>query len=212
MKKAYFFDLDGTLADTDADIRGAWKSALADLGLACPDFDRRFVTGPSIDEVTRMLFPDRCDEKLIADIRRLFGLHYDNDGFPSTREYPGVIDRVRELKAAGARMFIATNKRWAGASAMGEKFGWDAIFEKLYTSDMHMDDPAIGKLRKGELLALAMRENGLDAADCAMVGDTINDFEAAEKNGMESIAVAWGYGKPEELERAGRIVHAAAEI
>ena len=34
MKRFWFFDLDGTLADTDGDIRLAWKAALADLGLA----------------------------------------------------------------------------------------------------------------------------------------------------------------------------------
>ena len=36
MKKLWFFDLDGTLADTDRDIREAWKATLADLGLECP--------------------------------------------------------------------------------------------------------------------------------------------------------------------------------
>ena len=212
MKKAYFFDLDVTLADTDADIRGAWKAALKDLGLECPDFDSKFATGPSIDDVARTLFPGRCDEKLIACIRRAFGFRYDTDGFPSTKEYPGVLDRVRELKASGARVFIATNKRYAGASAMCEKFGWNRIFEKLYASDMHKDDPAIGKLRKGALLALALRENALAAADCAMVGDTANDFAAARENGMESVAVAWGYGTPGELAGADRIVRTPAGI
>ena len=39
MRRFCFFDLDGTLADTDRDIREAWKAALRDLGLDCPDFD-----------------------------------------------------------------------------------------------------------------------------------------------------------------------------
>ena len=37
---------DPTLADTDGDIRLAWKAALADLGLDCPTFDRDFIAGP----------------------------------------------------------------------------------------------------------------------------------------------------------------------
>ena len=56
-KRFCFFDLDGTLADTDPDIRRSWKAALADLGLECPDFDEKFVAGPPIDEMTRILFP-----------------------------------------------------------------------------------------------------------------------------------------------------------
>lgn len=212
MKRILFFDLDGTLADTDGDIRLAWKAALRDLGLECPNFDRDFVTGPPIEEVVKTLFPNQCSESLIAEARLKFGAHYDHDGFPTTREYPGVLDRVRALKAAGARVFIATNKRYAGASAMAAKFGWMAVFEKLYTGDMFKDDPAIGKMRKPELLAYIMRELGVTASDCAMIGDTINDFEAAAKNGMESVAVAWGYGTDEERAQATRIVQNPSEI
>ena len=46
--KYVFFDLDGTLADTDPDIRRAWKAALVDLKLECPDFDAKFVAGPRL--------------------------------------------------------------------------------------------------------------------------------------------------------------------
>ena len=39
-----------------------------------------------------------------------------------------------------------------------------------------------------------------------MVGDTTSDFEAARANGIESVGVTWGYGRPEELALADRIV------
>ena len=67
MKRFWFFDLDGTLADTDGDIRLAWKAALADLGLACPTFDRDFIAGPPIDEMVKKLFPDRCADPAAAE-------------------------------------------------------------------------------------------------------------------------------------------------
>lgn len=211
MKRFWFFDLDGTLADTDRDIREAWKAALADLGLVCPDFDEKFVAGPPIEEMIRVLFPDRCDDRLVADVRELFGRHYDHDGFPNTPEYPGVLDAVRRLKAAGAKVYIATNKRFAGATAMAAKFGWTEVFDGLYTGDMHKDDP-IGKLRKPELLKLMLDELGARPGDCVMVGDTASDFEAAEKNGLESVGVTWGYGTPAELARATRLAHTPEEI
>ena len=212
MKKFWFFDLDGTLADTDGDIRASWKAALSDLGISCPDFDKDFVAGPPLEESARMLLGERYTDDIGAGIRERFGIHYDTDGFPNTFEYPGVLDRVRELKESGARVFIATNKRYTGAVAMAKRFGWDKVFEKIYTGDMHKDAPDIGKMRKPQLLAFILKELGANSHDCVMVGDTRNDFTAARETDIDSIAVAWGYGTPEELREADKIVSTPAGI
>lgn len=209
MRRFVFFDLDGTLADTDPDIRGAWKAALADLGLECPAFDEKFVAGPPIDEMTRMLFPDSFTQELADGIRMRFAAHYDHDGFPGTREYPGVLDEVRRLKADGCVVAIVTNKRHAGATAMARRFGWDCVFDGVFAGDMFADDAVAarfgmptGKVRKPELLAAVMRRFGAAPGDCALVGDTASDFEAAAANGVLSVGVTWGYGTPDELSRA----------
>lgn len=212
MKRVWFFDLDGTLADTENDIRLAWRAAMAELGLVAPNFDRDFVAGPPIEEMAKQLFPAVYTEALGAELRRLFGAHYDHDGFPTTREYPGVREKVAALRAAGDTVMIATNKRFAGAKLMAEKFGWNRLFDGLYAGDMFKDDPAIGKLRKPELLAYILRTRGFDPRTVTMVGDTVSDFEAAKANGLASVAVAWGYGKPEELMLADRIARTAEEI
>lgn len=212
MKKYWFFDLDGTLADTDGDIRLAWKRAMDDLGLVCPAFDTKFVAGPPIEEMARALFPDRYTEALAADLRARFGFHYDSGGFPETREYPGVLDRVRALKASGARVFIVTNKRYAGATALAAKFAWPDVFEGVYAGDMYKDDPAVGKLRKGDLLARIIRSLDAAAADCVMVGDTASDFEAARQNGIASVGVTWGYGTDAELARADRLARTPDDL
>ncbi len=212
MTHFWFFDLDGTLADTDFDIRLAWKDSLKDLGLVCADFDRKFVAGPPIEEMVKALLPDRYSAALARDLRTRFGEHYDNDGFPNTREYPGVLDRVRQIRAEGGRVFIVTNKRWEGATAMARQFGWMSVFEGLYTGDMHKDDLTIGKLRKPELLARVMREVGATPEMSVMVGDTGNDFEAARKNGIASVGVTWGYGTADELALADRLARMPSEI
>ena len=191
----YFFDLDGTLADTDKDIRESWKAAMADLGLFRADFDEKFVAGPPIDVMLQQLFPQEYTPELAAEMKVKFGSHYDNDGFPNTKEYPGVLNKVRELKAAGHRVFIVTNKRAAGAKKMMAHFGWDKVFERLYTGDMY-------GVKKDGLIKIVLTENNLAAADCVMVGDTLNDFAAAKVNNVRSVGVTWGYGKPEELAAA----------
>lgn len=207
MKRFVFFDLDGTLADTDGDIRRAWKATLSDLGLDCPLFDAKFVAGPPIDEMTRLLFPDRFTPALADAIRVGFADHYDRDGFPLTREYPGVLDVVRRLKADGRTLAIVTNKRFVGATAMARHFGWETIFDGIYAGDM-----TLPKVRKPELLCRVLTTYAADPADCVLVGDTGNDFEAAAANGVRSIGVAWGYGRPEELAQADAICRSSSEL
>ena len=209
MRRFWFFDLDGTLADTDRDIREAWKAALRDLGLDCPRFDEVFVAGPPIDEMTRRLFPDRFTPALADDVRRLFASHYDGDGFPNTYEYPGVLDEVRAVAAAGATAAIVTNKRHAGATAMARRFGWNGVFAGgVWSGDMFPGR----KLAKTELLAVVMRRLGAAPGESVMVGDTASDFEAARANGVFSVGVEWGYGRPDELAEADVTVSAPCEL
>ena len=212
MKHYWFFDLDGTLADTDKDIREAWRATLADLGIECPNFDRDFVAGPPIETMAEILFPGLYTDELGVKLRAGFGDHYDHDGFPNTFEYPGVMDAVRKLKSLGCEVFIATNKRFAGATLMAEKFGWDRVFDFIYAGDMYKDDPSIGKLKKPALLAKILADRGISAADAVMVGDTASDFEAARANGVESVGVTWGYGKPTELALAGCLVSDPSDL
>ena len=207
-----FFDLDGTLADTDRDIREAWKAALNDLGLVCEDFDRRFIAGPPIDEMTKTLFPKIYTPLLADQVREGFARHYDNDGFPNTFEYPGIHEILSVLKNDGHRLFIVTNKRYLGATAMAKKFGWDQLFERLYTGDMYAVKGEGPKLRKPELLARVLAENSLNPQDTVMIGDTISDFEAARVNQVKAIGVSWGYGKPEELAQAELTVTSAEAL
>lgn len=200
MKKFAFFDLDGTLADTDPDIRAAWKAAIGDLGLDCPDFDAKFVAGPPFDEMVATLFPDRATTDLSDAIRERFARHYDGDGFPNTHEYPGVMAVVRQLKADGVTTAIVTNKRFAGATAMARHFGWDKVFDGVFAGDM--SEP---KVRKPELLARVMASYGAASDECVLIGDTWNDFEAAKANAVDSVAVSWGYGTPAERMTATRL-------
>lgn len=209
MRRFWFFDLDGTLADTDRDIREAWKAALRDLGLDCPRFDEVFVAGPPIDEMTRRLFPDRFTPALADDVRRLFARHYDNDGFPNTFEYPGVLAEVRAVAAAGTTAAIVTNKRHAGATAMARHFGWEEAFAGgVWSGDMFPGR----KLAKTELLAVVMQRLGAAPSESVMVGDTASDFEAARANGVFSVGVEWGYGRPDELAEADVTVSAPCEL
>lgn len=200
MRTHWFFDFDGTLCDTEADIKAAWRATLRDLGRDCPQFDAVYRTGPTIDQVTHMLFAD-ATPALVEDIRARFAPHYDASGFPATRPYPWIPAWLDDLKAAGARLYIATNKRFKPLGSLLRRLGWETRFDGVYAFDMYPGE----RLTKAALLLRAMHERGIRPDDAVMVGDTAGDIAAGRAAGLWTIGCTWGYGVRAELEGADEI-------
>ena len=196
----WFFDLDGTLARTGEDIIAAWKRSIADLGRTCPRFDEVFTIGPTLEKVVYDLFDDASPE-LVAQMVARFRPNYDESGFPNTVPYPGVPERLSELKAAGAKLYIVTNKRHVPTQGIVRKFGWNVLFDGVWSFDSM---PGV-KYKKPQLLAHLLQELKIDPADAVMVGDTKGDIDAGKANGMHTVGVTWGYGTREELAGADKI-------
>ncbi|MBP5228457.1 MAG: HAD family hydrolase [Kiritimatiellae bacterium] len=193
----WFFDFDGTLCDTEPDIIGAWERAFERGGIRCPDFRKRFKTGPTLQETIRLIFPEAS-----ADECRQFGeafkVAYDTSGFPHSVPYPGIEAWLTRLREAGKRLAIVTNKRRKPLLMLLEKLGWNPYFDGLYTVDTFPDR----KMTKNEVLAVALREMEAPAAVSVMVGDTVPDITAGQVNGIATAAVLWGYGAADALRAA----------
>ena len=198
----WFFDFDGTLCATEADIKSAWRATIGALGLDGAPFERLYRTGPSIDDLVREMWPQAANDELIAAVRAAFVAYYDASGFPETAPYPGVVARLEALRAQGDRLYIATNKRYCATQALVSQLGWTTLFHGVYSSDKYKDGP-LGKLRKPALLAQAMKEQAASPAASVMVGDTALDIEAGRANGVRTIGCTWGYGSRDELVQAG---------
>ena len=200
MRTHWFFDFDGTLCDTEADIKVAWRAALRDLGRDCPQFDSVYRTGPTLDQIAYELFDDATPE-LVERIRTLFKSSYDASGNPLTAPYPWVPAWLADLKAAGAHLYVATNKRFSPMGALMRKMGWEELFDGYYSFDMYPGE----RLKKHELLLRVMRERGISPDDAVMVGDTKGDVDAGKAAGLYTIGCTWGYGSRDELEGADEI-------
>ena len=200
MRHHWFFDLDGTLARTGEDIIAAWKQSLADLGRECPHFDEVFTIGPTLDKVVYQLFDDASPE-LVEQMVARFRPNYDESGFPNTVPYPGVPDWLQSLKAAGAKLYIVTNKRHAPTQGIVRKFGWDSLFDGVWSFDSF---PGV-KYKKPDLLAHLLTTHAIDPSDAVMVGDTKGDVDAGRANGLYTVGVTWGYGSREELVNANEL-------
>lgn len=195
---AVVFDLDGTLCDTAPDILAAWVGAARKLGIASPEESRkRYRVGPPLTELLEELVPG-CSEEFKKNAVAAFAGIYDRSGFPETRLYPGIVELLDALKAAGKELFIATNKRKVPTLLILEKLDLAKYFRKVYTLDS-----TTGAKNKNEMVGRLLAEQGLDPRKSAMVGDTAGDIRAARANAMTGIGVAWGYGARAELEASG---------
>jgi len=207
MSKHWFFDLDGTLARTGEDIVAAWKGAILSLGLECSRFDEVFSIGPPLEKVVYDLFPDKACPALVADLLERFKPLYDESGFPNTVPYPGVPEMLAELKDRGERIYIVTNKRHSPTRGIAAKFGWDSLFDGIWSYDTLGE-----RYKKPDLLAKLLDMLGADPAQSAMVGDTAGDVEAGKANKMFAIGVSWGYGSMEELAGADAVCDSPSDI
>ena len=205
MRRHWFFDFDGTLMDTRADIKAAWLAVIRACGRECPEFERRYVTGPTLEETAKLLFPDDWTPQLIADFRANYGRLYDTSGFPNTAPYPGVDAMLRRLKEKGASIWIATNKRQSPTNLLVDKYGWRPLLDGILCSDMFLASGG-GLKTKAELLALTAAGHGIEAADAVMVGDMASDVAAGRANGFRTVGCAWGYGTRDDLAGADELV------
>ena len=195
---ALLFDLDGTLVHSLPDIAGALNSLLAEMSLPELDYeDVRLMIGDGISAlVSRALAasggtvdhqPGDLDE---TTVRQHFRRHYWDRLTRETKPYPGVVETLERLRAAGWRMAVCTNKAEGPARQILEELELTAYFEGLAGGDTY----ARAKPAAEPLLGL-VGELGHVPEQAVMIGDSPADVGAARNAGMPVVAVSYGYRK-----------------
>ncbi len=196
MPATVLFDLDGTLTDPAPGIIGSFRKALVDLGHEPPPFESLgWIIGPAL----RLSFPKVMGEGADAEAAlERYRAHYGDGGMYDLTLYDGMMEAVSAIRAASERMFVCTAKPEPYAVPIVERFGYAPHFERVYGAalDGSLDD-------KADIIAKIIAEQGIDPARTVMIGDRLHDIHAAQRHGIASIGVAWGYGGAEELTRAG---------
>ncbi len=194
------FDCDGTLVDSQHTIVAAMTEAWREFGLEpLTGASVRRVVGLPLVEAIAALFPEgeRRDHIVLSDLYK--------DAFRKLRQqsdhheplYPGAVETLDNLEAAGVVLAVATGKSRRGLVATLEQHGLATRFTVLKTAD---DAP--GKPNPHMLLD-AMSETGATPQTTVMIGDTVFDIEMAVNARTPAIGVSWGYHDPAELISAG---------
>ena len=205
MIQGIFYDLDGTLFDTQWDLLDVFTRIFSEEGIPFDPAHLRI--GPPLTEYVRMLKPEITDAGIDAVIAK-FRIYYDRSGFPKTVLYPGVSDMLERLDRSGRMQFLATNKRIAPTLEILNCRGVRSYFKAVYGCD------SVPGRKKADNIRAMMTESGLPPEQCVMVGDTKLDVAAGHAAGIRVIGVTWGYDEGGELAAAGpeAVAHTAAEL
>lgn len=195
---AILFDLDGTLADTLADIAAAGNHMLAAFDQpARPVADYRYLAGQGVDYLVRHAMKDAGDEQ-ITQATEIFREHYATHNHALTTPYDGVPEMLDALTQRGITCAVLSNKPHEFTlDVVGRVFGkW--TFD--HVAGAKPDVP----LKPDPAAALAIMESlNLSANQWAYLGDTKVDMHTATSANMFAIGCTWGFRDEDELRAAG---------
>jgi phosphoglycolate phosphatase len=194
------YDLDGTLLDTAADITLALNRAIAEYGwtsVAQGDVLRMIGRGAQILVQRAALAQQRTlDEATCSSVVERFFHHYgalEQSNESAAQPYPGVMATLQRLHEAGLRSAVVTNKQRRFAVELLERLGpsrWLDLIVGGDSCERRKPDP--------QPLLFACESLRLQPSEVLMVGDSINDVQAARAAGIAVICVTYGYNEGQD--------------
>ncbi|MCM1169821.1 MAG: HAD-IA family hydrolase [Bacteroides sp.] len=185
----FFFDLDGTLADSMADVLGGIEQAYLKLGWTYDKSKLRI--GPLLPDIVATISP-QLDAVQQEEVIQAFRAIYAAEKYRRTVLFAGVRDFLQTLKAQGKMLYVATNKPKKPTFEILEKLGIKDLFSFVGTPDFEG-----GNLSKADVLLAVARQFDIVREEAVMVGDTNGDIEAGKAAGMYTMAFTGGYGGEE---------------
>jgi phosphoglycolate phosphatase len=209
--EAVLFDLDGTLADTAADLGDALNRLRADEGLpGLPTAAIRPHVSQGVRGLLRVGFSTGPGDAAYGILHPRFLAHYAAALCTRTTLFEGVADLLDMIEAEGTRWGVVTNKTSRYTLPLTTALGLTQRAACIVSGDSApRPKPA------PDPLLLASTIVGIRPQNCLYVGDDLRDIEAGHAAGMGTVAVAWGYlgdEKPIEEWGAGTIIQSPAEI
>ncbi|WP_377289060.1 HAD family hydrolase [Rhizobium sp. SG2393] len=186
------FDLDGTLIDTAPDLVASCNHSIAGEGLeplSRADLNEAFSHG-SRAMITRA-FTLHGRELTTDTLDRLQAIFLDHylAGMPgASRPFPGLIDALDRLEAAGIAAAVCTNKLEAPARRLLDTLDMTPRFAAITGGDTF----PVRKPHADHLIG-TIRLAGGAPDTTVMVGDSLNDMLVARNAGVAALGVPFGY-------------------
>ena len=205
--RTVLFDLDGTLTDPGEGITNSVRYALGKFGIEEPDRKKleKFIGPP----LTRS-FEEHYGfgEEKAKQALKYYREYFADRGIFENEIYPGIPDLLASLKGNGVTVALATSKPEPFARKILRHFGIYDFFDLIAGNTLDERRPL-----KSDVIGYLVSERGVTAGrETAMVGDRVYDVQGGKLFGLFTVAVAYGYGCPEELEEADRTAGTVDEL
>lgn len=187
------FDLDGTLADTLADLADATNYGLSKLSYPIHPYESyKLFVGNGVQKLCYRALPD--SNKDDADkLLSLFTEYYKEHFLDKTSLYPGIHDALTTLAENGVSLAVATNKPHEFAVEIVKKLLPEFKFTKVLggcSERPKKPDP--------QIIYDILLESPSDHK-VFMIGDSNVDILTAKNAGISSIGCTWGFRSRQEL-------------
>jgi phosphoglycolate phosphatase len=200
MKRAVIFDLDGTLADTIADLGAAINVSLARRDLPLHDLSEyRHMIGDGFRLlVMRALPPEDRRETMIEELREEAMAYYGEHCLDRTTPYPGMPELVAALAARGVARAVLSNK----PNELSRKVV-DGLFAAGSFAIVRGETAAFPRKPDPTSALDIVARLGVSPAETLYLGDSDVDMATARAAGMTALGAAWGFRGASELNAAG---------
>ena len=196
--KAVIFDMDGTILNSLEDLKNSVNHALRKNGLPERDISEvRLFVGRGMNYLVNKAVPEGTAPDVEEAVLESHKAYYPLHSADNTRPYPGIIEVLRDLKAAGYKTAVVSNKADENVARLVDQY-----FAGLFDVSVGGRDGVPRKPAR-DLVDIALSELGVSADEAVYVGDSDIDVATAKNSGLPMVTVLWGFRTRDELIAAG---------
>lgn len=196
MYRAFLFDLDGTLAETDSLHLPTWVEVLEPRGIEVDEeFYKEHISGKSSADIVRDLLPDLSDEEGRAIFEAKEASFRERVG--ELEPLPGLLDFLQEIRARGLKTGLVTNAPVENVEAILPALELQDFFDTIVLSDQTeavKPDPAPYKE--------ALKRLGVFPEEAVAFEDSASGISSSIGAGVPTVGIA-STQEPDQLRKAG---------
>ncbi len=186
--KTIIFDFDGVLINSFSNLYSLMRDAMAVVDVSLSESQYREFFRENVQTAFRKFIPNNEDYQKFKEFRLAHYLEY----YRGADLFPEAADLVRTLASTHILTIASAAKDEAILSVL-ERYGIRDLFRLIWTTQ--------GK-DKNELISEILHTLNVSPKECIVVTDSSGDIIAAQKCGLPTIGVTWGFQSPEIIQTA----------